>query len=102
VNKYQVEDTRLRTTHLRSLSCVTAESIVAATGCSLRDAWRLHLVREIASVQLIDAWLRGKLRFRSLLRLATDNPVDPHAQVAAANLPPSPNKTFDSNGPPAA
>ncbi|MDP9002371.1 MAG: hypothetical protein M3O46_19945 [Myxococcota bacterium] len=82
--EYQQEDVRLRLLYGRSVGVTGATAIRERTGCTPDDAWRLSIVRDIASAVLLEQWQAGQLSWRRLWRLATDNPFDQGAQLRIA------------------
>jgi hypothetical protein len=93
VNEYQKRDGRLRVAFERSRGCTDVDSIARAAGCSLGDAWRIHIVREHASGVLLDAWAHERIAWGKLWQLVSDHPFDTEAQVRASKQRRSPKKT---------
>lgn len=93
MNLYQKEDVRMRVAFERSRGCADLDAIARAAGCTLGDAWRLHIVREHASAVLLESWAKERIAWRKLWRLVTNNPFDTDAQVRESKQPTGQKKT---------
>lgn len=82
---YQRENDRLRVVYSQSSSRDPKEvQLEVGPDCSLRDAWRVALVREIASSVLVYRWSRGRMTWRKLWKLATEYPFEFDLQLELA------------------
>lgn len=84
MDRWYVENNRLKLAYITSGNATDAEDIRVASNCSFADAWRLASIKYIASSELIRDWLRGDMTWVRLWRIASRHPCDPDAQLREA------------------